>query len=198
MRPEEAIDAVCASIRAARAGHAMLVVAIDGGAGAGKSTLAQGTRDRLGAVSILRADHFFRPLNEYPAARLAPDEAYRLYFTWERMRDEALLPLRRGQIARYQRYDWETDRLNQWVIVEPNEIVLVEGVYSTRPELRPLIDIAVFVETPRDERRKRMIARGQLENDLGSDWMTPWMAAEDWYFANVRPAAHADLVVAGI
>jgi uridine kinase len=193
MHFEEAIDAACAAIRDAQIGRATIVVAIDGGAGAGKSTLAKGIRDRLGIVSILRADHFFLPLNEYPAP-LAPDEAYRLYFPWERMREEALIPLRRGQAARYQRYDWETDRLSEWVIVEPNEIVLVEGVYSTRPELRPLIDLAIFVETPRDERRKRMLPCADTDNE----WLTPWMAAEDWYFANIRPAEHADLVVAGI
>lgn len=198
MRPEEAIDTVSAAIRAARVSGTMFVAAIDGGAGAGKSTLAKGTRDRLGGISILRADHFFLPLNEYPAARLAPDEAYRLYFPWERIRDEAFLPLRRGQTARYQRYDWETDRLNQWITVEPNEVILIEGVYSTRPELRPLIQIAIFIETPRDERRKRMLARGYLKNDIRNDWLAPWMAAEDWYFANVRPAEHADIVVAGI
>ena len=106
--------------------------------------------------------------------------------------------MRRGQTARYQRYDWETDRLNQWAIIKPNEIVLVEGVYSTRPELRPLIDITIFVETPRVERRKRMLARGHLKGDIRNDWLTPWMAAEDWYFANARPAEHADLVLAGI
>jgi uridine kinase len=198
MRPEQAANAACALIERVRARPAIVVAAIDGGAGAGKSTLAKGIRDCLGSVSILRADHFFLPLNEYPAARLAPEEAYRLYFPWERMREEALLPLRRGQTARYQRYDWETDRLNQWIVVEPNEIVLVEGVYSTRPELRPLIDIAIFVQTPRDERRERMLARGHLKNDIRNEWLTPWMAAEDWYFANVRPAEHADLVLAGI
>jgi uridine kinase len=152
----------------------------------------------IGGVSVLRDDHFFLPLNEYPAARLPPDEAYRLYFPWERMRDEALLPLRRGQTARYQRYDWETDRLNQWITVEPNELILIESVYSTRPELRPLIDFAIFVETPRDERRKRMLARGHIKIDIRNDWLAPWRTAEDWYFANIRPAEHADLVVAGI
>src|SRR5260370_10991087 len=143
MSPEDAIDVVSASIRIARVGRALLVGAIDGGAGAGKSTLAKGTRDRLAGVSILRADHFFRPLNEYPAARLPPEEAYRLYFPWERMCEEALLPLRRGQPACYQRYDWETDRLNQWVIVEPNEVILIQGVYSTRPASQPPLDSAI-------------------------------------------------------
>ena len=197
MFPSEAIDTACATVRAARTGDAMIVVAIDGGAGAGKSTLAKGMRDYLGTASILRTDHFFHPLYEYPAARLPPHEAYRLYLSWERMCEEALLPLRHGQRAKYQRYDWEKDRLNQWVIVEPSRTVLVEGVYSTRPELRPLIDIAIFVQTPRDERRKRMLTRGHLKRDIENHWLEPWMAAEDWYFARVRPDEHCDLLVAG-
>jgi uridine kinase len=198
MHPSRAIDSACATINAARTGDAMIVVAIDGGCGAGKSTLAKGIRDYLGTASILRTDHFFRPLYEYPAARLQPDEAYRLYFSWERMCEEALLPLRQGQPAKYQRYDWEKDRLNHWVTVEPSQTVLVEGVYSTRPEMRRLIDISIFVQTPRDERRKRMLARGHLKRDIENQWLEPWMAAEDWYFANVRPDQHCDLLVVGI
>jgi tRNA A37 threonylcarbamoyladenosine biosynthesis protein TsaE len=73
---EEPIAAVSESIRAARVGHAMLVCAVDGGVGAGKSTLAKGVRDRLGGVSVLRADHFFLPLNEYPAARLPQEKMH--------------------------------------------------------------------------------------------------------------------------
>ena len=38
-------------------------------------TLAKGMRDYLGTASILRTEHFFRPVYEYPAARLPPDEA---------------------------------------------------------------------------------------------------------------------------
>lgn len=96
------------------------------------------------------------------------------------------------------RHTQETDRLNQWVSIEPNDVVLVEGVFSTRPELRQLIDITIFVETSRDKRRERMPARGHLKRDIKNDWLTPWMAAEDWYFAHAPPAEHADLLVAGI
>ncbi|MGH7924361.1 MAG: uridine kinase family protein [Candidatus Binatus sp.] len=198
MSPDEAVQAACGLIESARAARPRVTVAIDGGAGAGKSTLAHGIRDRLGAVSILRADHFFRPLNEDRSTRLAPEEAYLLYFPWQRMRDEALLPLRRGETARYQRHDWETDRLNQWIQLDSKEIILVEGVYSARPELRPFVDFAIFVDTPRAERLRRMVARGHLARDPKNDWLKPWMAAEDWYFSNVRPAEHARLVVAGI
>jgi hypothetical protein len=39
------------------------------------SRSSAGMRDYLGTASILRTEHVFRPVYEYPAARLPPDEA---------------------------------------------------------------------------------------------------------------------------
>ena len=192
MIPDEMVRAAISLIERSKKKGTRLLVAIDGGAGAGKSTLAREIRNRLGGVAILSTDDFFRPLNEYPAASLPPEKLYDLYFPWQRMRDEALIPLRRGETARYQRYDWSSDRLLDWIIVEPEEIVLVEGVYSSRPELRTMLDAAIIVEASRDERRRRVLARGPNQS---SDWMTPWMAAEDWYFDHIRPQDSAELIL---
>ena len=139
---------------------------------------------------IIQCDDFYRPLN----LQCTPEEAYEKYFDWRRLCDEALLPLRGGKPARYRRYDWSTDRLAEWIEVEPREIILVEGVFSTRPELRALIDVAIFVETPREERLRRMSARPQPSTSR----IDQWMAAEDWYLANVAPHTRADLVIAGM
>src|SRR5208283_5368240 len=119
--------------------------------------------------------------------------AYEKYFDWQRLRDEALIHLHGGQRVRYQRYDWSTDRLAEWIEVEPREIILVEGVFSTRPELREFLEVAIFIETPRDERIRRMVARPQQD----TAWIDQWMAAEDWYLAHIAPHRHADLVIGG-
>jgi uridine kinase len=95
------------------------------------------------------------------------------------MRDEALLPLLRGEAARYQRYDWETDCLNQRIVVESNQIILVEGVFSSRPKLRSFTDLAIFVDTPGEERLRRMRARGHLARDPDNSCLLPWMTVED-------------------
>ena len=190
MTPDEMVRAACSLVEGRKREGKRFFVAIDGGAGAGKSMLARGIHDNLKSVSILRTDDFFQPLNKHSNARLPAEKLYELYFPWQRMRDEALMPLHRGETAKYQRYDWSTDRLLDWVTVEPNEIVLVEGVYSSRPELRPMLDAVIFVEAPRAERLRRVLTR---DPNSSGDWLTPWMSAEDWYLNQIQPQDTADL-----
>jgi uridine kinase len=78
------------------------------------------------------------------------------------------------------------------VSVEPAEIVLVEGVYSSRPEIRPMLDAVIVVEASRAERLRRVLARDPNGVD---DWMTAWMSAEDWYLNQIRPQDAADLTL---
>jgi len=193
MTAADAVRAGCAII-SERRGKGRLIVGIDGLGGAGKSTLANGINDAFaGCVSIVRCDDFYRPLTGEESALLTPEESYEHYFDWRRLRDEALMPLREGRHVRYQRHDWSTDRLAEWIDVEPREIVIVEGVFSTRPELRPLLDVAIFIETPCAERIRRMRARPQPN----TSWMARWLAAEDWYLAHVASHRHADLLLEG-
>src|SRR5216684_4640650 len=92
MTPDEMVRAACSLIEGRKREGKRLFVAIDGGAGAGKSMLARGIHDQLESVSILRTDDFFRPLNEHATASLAAEKLYELYFPWQRMRDEAVIP----------------------------------------------------------------------------------------------------------
>ena len=189
MTPAEAVSAASAIIR--KHAHIQpLIVAIDGGGGAGKSTLARGISEEFaGRVAIARCDDFYRPLN----SDLSAEDAYHRYFDWRRLRDEGLAPLRERRSARYRRYDWSTDQLAEWIEIEPREIVVVEGVFSTRPELRPSIDVAIFVATPRDLRIRRMLARAQPS----TSWLNKWLIAEDWYLEHIAPDRNADLVLEG-
>jgi uridine kinase len=195
MTPDSMVRGACSLIDARKKEGTRLFIAIDGGAGAGKSMLARGIQAQRESVSILRTDDFFRPLNEYPIANLALEKLYELYFQWERMRDEALIPLRRGATATYQRYDWSTDRLLEWATIKPTEIVLVEGVYSSRPQLRPMLDATIFVEAPRVERIRRIKSRNPNEP---TNWLTPWLSAEDYYQTQIRPQDTADLILSSV
>ena len=170
-----------------------LLVAVDGLGGAGKSTLARQISTALPGSSVVEVDDFYLPMTAEERAGMRPRDGYERYFDWTRLLQEVIEPLRERRRARFRRYDWEMNRLREWREVAPAGVVIVEGVFSTRPELSPLFDVTVYVDTPREQRAARMAARGW--DNL--DWMEHWRAAEDWYVRHHRPAERADLVIDG-
>jgi uridine kinase len=168
------------------------LVCIEGLGGAGKTTLARAVAARRPDVSLVHGDDFYGP-EERDWRSWSPRQGYERYFDHQRVERQLLRPLKAGQRARFQRYDWEANTLAGWVTIEPQGIVLVEGVYLLRRELRSYWDLAVYVDAPRELRQARLHARG--ENDEG--WIQRWAAAEDYYEQAEQPAQAADLVVSG-
>jgi uridine kinase len=171
-----------------------LLIALDGASAAGTSTLAAAVGLRLSA-SVVAGDDFYRDLPEEQRWALTATQGVAEYFDWQRLRHDVLEPLRAGRAARYRPFSWlpEGGLDDRVVTLDPWPIVVLEGVYTGRPELRDLIDLAVLVQTPADERLRRLTARGH-----GNDaWWPRWGAAEDHYFTEICPAESFDLVVSG-
>jgi uridine kinase len=156
-----------------------IVVGVDGGGGAGKSTFADRLSRAWEGSVVIHTDDFASWDNSLD--------------WWPRLLEQTLIPLREGKPACYQRYDWDQKALAEWREVDSNRIIL-EGVSSTRSEFRPFLAYKIWIDCPRGQR----LARG-LERD-GKDWepyWQKWMADEDTYFSRDHPQAHADLIVNG-
>ena len=183
---------LCAAISAVDAPGVRLVF-VDGLGGAGKSVLAETLAEELGAP-VVQGDDFYRPAVERQQSGSEPG-AIGASFDWRRLERQVLAPLSRGEDARYQRYDWESDRLGGWSTVPYRHTVVVEGVYLLRAELRHYASVSVWVETPREVRLARGIERdGEAARSL---WTDKWMPAEDAYMSSMRPDTAAVLVVDG-
>ena len=194
MIAERAAELVSAAVDAAAHEGPAVLVAVDGASGTGKSTLARELALLRDDVAVVEGDDFYRPLAESTRAALTPIEAVDLLFDWERLRDEALAPLLRGESARYRRYDWQAERLGSEIAtVAAGGVVVVEGVYVARPALRGYYDLIVVVDAPRRLCLERQIARG--ENEPGQ--IARWRAAEEWYLERQDPRRGADLVIDG-
>ncbi|WP_156953110.1 uridine kinase [Deinococcus frigens] len=170
------------------------VVAIEGHGSSGKSALAQQLSAQLDAV-IVTGDDFYRVMPEEERAALTPEQGYRLYFDDERMRDEAIVPLKTGRPASYRRYGWEHGGgLGALVELPARPFVIVERTYVTRPELRPLYDFVVYVKTPPGLRQARITARRWPSEPA---WPERWAAAELWFYRQEHPEDYADIIVSG-
>ncbi len=137
-------------------------------------------------------DDFFLPSTQRPAG-CGADKPLGGDFDWQRLRDQVLIPLAHNQPASYQRYDWPTDMLAEWQTLAGCQVVIVEGVYALRHELRALYGLTIWIDCPRPIRLARGIVRdGETAR---AQWEHDWMPAEDHYIATERPHLTANFYV---
>ncbi|MCX5401381.1 uridine kinase [Streptomyces sp. NBC_00102] len=177
----------------ARARGTTTIVAIDGTGGSGKTTLAAAVAELLDGAVVVHVDDFYRPMPAGERELLDAEQGYHRYFDWERLRDQVLIPLRDDRAARYQLYDWTTEQLGAWREIATGTVVIVEGVYSARPELAPCYHFTAYVDTPRGVCLTRVRARGENSEE----WIMRWRAAEDHYVHTTSPRSRAELLVRG-
>lgn len=190
MRPGSTQDAVSLVKELSRVEQPVLV-AIDGHSAAGKSTLARALQSRTENVQIVYGDDFYRVMPETERFSLDAHAGYRRYYDWERLARQVLVPLTNRRTARYRAYDWETGTLGSWKVARPYGTILVEGVFSARPELRSYYDAILLVETDRNAREQRQRQRA----DAPDAWLSRWEAAEKHYLETSRLHTCADLII---
>lgn len=178
-----------------------VAIAIDGRSGAGKSTLAALIAAHLGAT-VIPLDDFFSA--QVPSAQWdawTPAERAAHVIDWGRVRTEALDPLRAGQVARWHAFDFAAGPRSDgtypmsdvWTERTPRAVVILDGAYSARPELRDAVDLAVLVEVPDALRRSRL--RDREDAAFLKQWHARWDAAEEHNFNSVCPRESFDIVV---
>lgn len=198
------MQALCSSEPPTGEARAPRLVALDGRSGAGKSTLTARLAQQLGGPDqavVVPGDDFYdatRPDAFWDAT--SPAERADLAIDWRRLRREALEPLLAGRSAVWRTYDYPAQRpdgtfplSSEPVRRAPAPVVLLDGAYSARPELRDLVDLAVLVHVTAEVQRKRLAQRDGT--DGSADWLTRWAPAEEQYFTRVCPAAAFDLVL---
>lgn len=178
-----------------------IVVALDGGSGAGKSTLASLIENGLDAALIQMDDFFAADIPDHRWDEFSVEERLEYAFDWQRLRESAIEPLLSGKHARWHAFDFEaglrpdgtygmqadpTER-------EPADVILLDGAYSACPKLADLVDLAVLVDVPVEERHARLASRE--DRSFLETWHMRWDPVEDYYFTHVRPRASFDLVV---
>ncbi|MEV1024571.1 hypothetical protein [Streptomyces sp. NPDC050264] len=142
------------------------LVGIDGHAGSGKSTFAARLAAALGGAPVLRLDD------------IASHDAL---FAWtDRLREQVLTPLSRGDAAHYETYDWHARRFGAARPLPPADVVLVEGVGAGRRALRPYLARLLWMDVPPGTSWARGRARDGAAQE---EFWDGWIPAERKHFA---------------
>jgi len=177
-------------------------VAVDGVDGAGKTTFADELGDLLTqrGTYVVRAsiDGFHRPrADRWVRGRHSPEGYYLDSYDYPRVRAELLDPLGAGGDRRIRRavHDVATDQpVATGVETVPRDgVLVVDGIFLHRSELRDVWDLSVFLAVPTEVALQRCAARDGTSPAPGAN--RRYVEGQRIYLEACRPADLATLTI---
>jgi uridine kinase len=154
------------------------VVAVDGRSGSGKTSLAAALRDRLQAPVVSLED---------------------LYGGWDGLEhgidllvSAVLEPLAAGRAALVPRYDWIARKWAEPAVLDPPDVLIVEGVGAGARRAAVFESVLVWLEVPAPARRKRALDR---DGETFAPHWDRWAAQEEAMLARNRTSDRADITL---
>jgi uridine kinase len=179
-----------------------VIIGVAGGTGSGKTTVSRAIRDAVGDnhVAYIMHDNYYLEMDH-----LSQEEKTRLNFDHPNSLDTPLLVehlrlLRDGVPIEVPFYDFATySRTGESESVYPHPVIVVEGILIfAEPELRPLFDVKIFVDTEDDIRFIRRLLRdiserGRALESVVEQWLTTVKPMHDEF---VEPSRRwADVII---
>ncbi|GAA5203865.1 uridine kinase [Microbacterium jejuense] len=185
-----------------------VVIAVDGLDGAGKTVFADGLAEVFAEAgdAVFRAgiDGFHRPRAErYALGRRSPEGFYRDSYDYATFQRVLLDPFRDGaqtagttgfQLAAF---DVARDAPveSQWVTAPRDAVLVVDGIFLHRPELRDLWDWSIWLDAPFSATFARMALRDGSDPDPDAPANARYRQGQELYLDEARPREAASLVV---
>ena len=185
-----------------------VIVAIDGLDGAGKTVFADGLAEVFAETgdAVFRAgiDGFHRPRGErYLRGRRSPEGFYRDSYDYATFRRVLIDPFRDGaQTAgttgfQLTAFDVARDAPveSQWVTAPLDAVLVVDGIFLHRPELRDLWDWSVWLDVPFEVAYARMALRDDSDPDPDAPSNARYRQGQEIYLNEARPRDAASVIV---
>ncbi len=184
---------------------------MSGGSGSGKSTVADALVETCHSVGVVifHEDGYYWPMSHYGPAET--DEQRNAIIAKVNYDDpisketslmaRQLADLKAGQTIEQPIYDYDLhDRKTETLTIAPAPVIILEGIHALSvPEVRPLIDLSIYVDTPDDLRlarriRRDVVERGRSVESVLAQYLNTVRSA---HYRHTFPAKfEADLVIA--
>jgi uridine kinase len=162
-----------------------LVIAIAGGSGSGKTTVANVILAKVGAhrIAYLPHDAYYRDLSGLPPTQRAEVNFDHPESLETELLIEHIQALKSWQPIDLPVYDFTRhSRTGETIRIKPQRVVIVEGILIfVEPRLRELFDIKIYVDTDADIRFIRRLTRDIQERGRSTEMVV------HQYLSTVRP-----------
>jgi uridine kinase len=185
-------------------GRGRTIVAVDGIDGAGKTAFA----DDLAAVfreaghDTFRAsmENFHRPrADRWRLGRESPETFYRDSFDYGTFRRVLIDPFRLAGSTGFQTAAFDVRRdapiESRWLTAQADAVLIVDGVFLLRPELRGIWNYSILLEVPWDEAYARLAARDGVDPDPDALSNARYREGQELYYAEADPRLWASAQV---
>ncbi|MGL5407025.1 MAG: cobalt ABC transporter [Propionibacteriaceae bacterium] len=162
--------------QALKSGKKYPTIIIDGGSGAGKTSLGQ----QLLAVAPIRA------------VLVSMDD---FYPGWEGLAAASQMVLEdilKSENPGYWRWDWNRSATDRWVSLPRDVALIIEGCGALTQESKHYADLAIWLEMSAKERHSRAIKR---DGDSYESYWDQWAKQERHHWERHNPSALADVVI---
>ena len=155
-----------------------VVVAVDGRAGAGKTTFGEALSAELGAVHVDIE-------NAYPGWD-GLEEGARL------AREELLAPIAAGEPGVLPQWDWLASRPGEPLVVDPPEFLVLSGTGTGAAANAPYLSLIVWMELDDEERRRRALER---DGEVFALHWDRWSDQVEEHLVREQTRGRADVVI---
>jgi len=163
-----------------------IFIGISGGSGSGKTTIVNKIYSEVPekSICIIEHDAYYKDQSELTYKQRCKTNYDHPFAFDTDLFVEHIKNLKNGETIEKPIYDYEIhNRKKEKIIVEPKEIIIVEGLLVFYEEkIRELLDIKIFVDTDADIRIMRRIMRDMEERGRTLDSII------SQYINTVRPA----------
>ena len=166
-----------------------VMIAIDGDAASGKTTLSKRIKS-LFEANLFHIDDFFQKPTVDPSD---PHSKFGSNIDFNRLIDQVITPIKNKDKISYQAMDHQTHQLMSPSIIKYKPVNIIEGSFSMHPKLIDVYDYKIFLTIGRYKQKMRIIHRNGF-----SSWMKfkrRWIPNEKRYFNGLRIKEQANDVL---
>lgn len=184
-----------------------LIVGINGIDTSGKTYLSKIIEKELKIlgypVQVIHVDDFHNPIPIRFSGKDQLDDYYNFSFDFEKLVDEILEPIKREHklSKTLTHLNLATDKfeIEKLYEVSTNTIVILEGVFIFKDEIRKYLDYTIFIQISKREMNKRAFERDA--NTIGSeesvmfDYENKYFPTQQKYLALFPPEVYANIII---